>query len=190
VYQPDPMIGFLGEQLLVNGRPAGLQEVARGPHRLRILNASNSRFYDLAWSDGSPLIVIGTDGGLLDAPRQRDHVLLGPGQRLELWASFGEAPGDDVWLLSRAFSGLGPMMGMGRGRMMGRGMMRGRAPQVPNGAPLRLQRFVATGAGAPGRPPARLAPAPGPDISRVVNAGNPRLAPQRPHVPDAAGSRQ
>ena len=174
VYQPNPMIGFLGEQVLVNGRPSRAREVARGPHRLRILNGSNSRFYDLAWSDGSPLIVIGTDGGLLDAPHERDHVLLGPGQRLELWASFGDKPSEDVWLLSREFTGLSPMMGMGRGGMMGRGMMRGGDPQLPNGAPLRLQRFVATGAGAQGGPPARLVPAPGPDISRVVNADNPR----------------
>lgn len=171
VYDANPMLGFLGEQLLVNGRPPGLREVSRGPHRLRILNGSNSRVYDLGWSDGSPLTILGTDGGLLDAPRERDHVLLAPGQRLDLWASFGERPGSDVWLESRGFSGLRPMMGMGGGMGM---MGMGQPARVPNGAPLRVQRFVTTGQGSAGRPPQKLVSAPGPDDAEVVNARNPR----------------
>jgi len=34
--------------------------------QLRLLNGSNARIYKLAWSDGSPMRVIGTDGGLVD----------------------------------------------------------------------------------------------------------------------------
>lgn len=174
VYGPDPMIGFLGEQVVVNGQRPRTIDVPRGPHRIRILNGSNSRVYDLAWSDGSPLVVLGTDGGLLDAPRERSHVVLAPAQRLDLWASFGDRPGDDVWLTSRAFADVVPT-GMGMGRGMGRGMMSGgRAARVPNGAPLRIQRFATTGPGARGAPPDRLVPAPGPDVSRVVNARSPR----------------
>jgi FtsP/CotA-like multicopper oxidase with cupredoxin domain len=161
--------GLRGDRVLVNGRLAQPLEVGRGPYRLRVLNGSNSRIYDLAWSDGSPLIVLGTDGGLLDAPRERAHVLLAPGQRLDLWASFGGRPSDDVWLESRGFSGLGPAMGMGRGMMM-----RGAAARVPNGTPLRIQRFVAARPGPQGDPPSKLVPAPGPDASSVVNAGSPR----------------
>jgi FtsP/CotA-like multicopper oxidase with cupredoxin domain len=169
VYAPNRMIGFLGDRMLVNGQIAQPLEVGRGPYRLRIVNGSNSRIYDLAWSDGSPLTVLGTDGGLLDAPRQRPHVLLAPGQRLDVWASFGNHLSNDVWLESREFSGLGPAMGM-----MGRGMMRGPTARVPNGAPLRIQRFVTTRQGTLGAPPNRLVSAPGPNLSRVVNAGNPR----------------
>ena len=168
VYAPDPMVGFLGERVLVNGGLPRTLDVSRGPHRIRILNGSNSRVYDLAWSDGSPLIVLGTDGGLLDAPQEKSHIVIAPAQRLDLWASFGDRPGDDVWLESRAFGGLGPAMGRGRG------MMGGQAARVPNGAPLRIQRFATTRPGARGGPPDRLVPAPGPDVSRVVNAGNPR----------------
>ena len=168
VYEPNPMLGFLGDRVMVNGRISRTLDVPRGPHRIRILNGSNSRIYDLAWSDGSPLVVLGTDGGLLDAPRERPHVVLAPAQRLDLWASFGDRPGDDVWLESRAFGDVGP--GMMGGRMMGGG----RAVAVPNGAPLRLQRFATTRPGARGAPPDRLAPSPGPDVSRVVNARDPR----------------
>lgn len=177
VYEPDPMIGSLGEQVLVNGRVPRTREVGRGPHRLRILNGSNSRIYDLAWSDGSPMTVIGTDGGLLDRPLERAHVVLTPAQRVDLWVSFGGRPGEDVWLESRAFDGVGPMMGMGRGmgRMGGRAMgMRGRQARVPNGTPLRIQRFVTTGGGSLSAPPDRLAPHPGPPVNEVVNADRPR----------------
>src|SRR5690606_2345082 len=62
------MIGVLGDDILVNGRPSASLSVERRPYRLRVLNASNTRIYKLAWDDGSPLIVIGTDGGLLAAP--------------------------------------------------------------------------------------------------------------------------
>lgn len=170
VYAPNPMVGFLGERVLVNGRLPRTLDVSRGPHRIRILNGSNSRVYDLAWSDGSPLTVLGTDGGLLDAPQDKSHVVIAPAQRLDLWASFGDRPGDDVWLESRAFGDLGPAMGMG----MGRGMMGGQAARVPNGAPLRIQRFATTRQGARGAAPDRLVPTPGPDVSRVVNTGHPR----------------
>ena len=170
VYAPDPMIGFLGDDVLVNGRPARTHEVRRGPHRLRILNGSNSRIYDLGWSDGSPMIVLGTDGGLFAAPRERSHVVLAPGQRLDLWASFGERPGDDVWLESRAFDGVGGMTGMG---MMGR-RARSRATTIAHGAPMRIQRFVAVGDAARGGPPERLAAEPGPPAAEVSNPGAPR----------------
>ncbi|MEJ2448721.1 MAG: copper oxidase, partial [Anaerolineales bacterium] len=59
------MTGFLGDRILINGRPDFTLPTAAGPHRLRLLNGSNARIYRLAWADGRPLTVIGTDGGLL-----------------------------------------------------------------------------------------------------------------------------
>ncbi|MBI2509758.1 MAG: multicopper oxidase domain-containing protein, partial [Betaproteobacteria bacterium] len=64
------MMGFLGDRILVNGRPDATLSVATRPYRLRLLNASNARIFKLAWDVGSPLTVIGTDGGLLEAPVQ------------------------------------------------------------------------------------------------------------------------
>jgi len=55
---------------------------------LRLLNGSNSRIYKLAWEDGSPLTVIGTDGGLLERPIEKEYITLAPAQRLELWVDF------------------------------------------------------------------------------------------------------
>ena len=66
------MQGFLGDQIFVNGRPDFHLSVATRAYRFRLLNGSNSRIYKLAWSDGTPIWVIGTDGGLLEKPIRKD----------------------------------------------------------------------------------------------------------------------
>jgi len=100
--------GFLGDQILVNGQSNTNFTVTNVPHRLRLLNGSNSRIYKLAWPDGAPLTVIGTDGGLLDAPVQRAYVTLAPAERVELLVDFSQWPVDSVRTLhSLAFSGVG-----------------------------------------------------------------------------------
>ena len=100
------IFGFLGKRLLVNGQPDYEISVAARPYRLRILNGSNARIYALAWSDGSPLTVIGTDGGLLERPIDRDFVVLAPGERIDLWADLGEyKTGDQLSLLNADLSG-------------------------------------------------------------------------------------
>lgn len=135
------MQGFIGDQILVNGQPDFSLSVDTRAYRLRLLNGSNSRIYKLAWNDGTPMTVIGTDGGLLEAPMQREYVVMGPGQRLDLWVDFSGKPvGTRITLRSLEFAGsmAGNMMGggmMGRGRrgrgMMGGGMM---GSSLPNGA--------------------------------------------------------
>jgi len=125
----EQMNGFLGDWIMVNGHPNFSLPVATRAYRLRLLNGSNSRVYRLAWKDGSPLTVIGTDGGLLEKPVQRRYVMLGPGERLELWADFSNyAVGSETQLVSLPFDG-----GMLGGRRRGRGMMGG-GYVLPNGA--------------------------------------------------------
>jgi suppressor of ftsI len=46
--------GFVGDTLMVNGAQSPFVEVSRGWVRLRLLNASNSRRYQLQMSDGRP----------------------------------------------------------------------------------------------------------------------------------------
>jgi len=124
------MQGFLGEQILVNGRPDFVLPVATRAYRLRLLNGSNSRLYKLAWDDGTPLTVIGVDGGLLERPEQHAYVMLAPGQRLELWMDFSErAIGSELTLRSLQFD-VAAHGGMG---MMGGGMMGGRGRGMMGG---------------------------------------------------------
>nr|WP_290668316.1 multicopper oxidase domain-containing protein [Ardenticatena sp.] len=123
----DPMLGFLGDTILVNGTPDASFAVATRPYRLRILNGSNSRIYRLAWSDNNHLIVIGTDGGLLERPVKRPFITLGPAERVDLWVDFSHHPvGSELILQSLPVSGqLGSMGAMGGGMGPNRGMMRG-----------------------------------------------------------------
>ena len=79
----DEMMGLLGDHILVNGQPDVTLPVATQPYRLRLLNGSNARIYKLAWSNGAPLTVIGTDGGLLSEPATFPYVMLSPGERTE-----------------------------------------------------------------------------------------------------------
>ena len=181
VYAPDMMLGMLGDRIFVNGQPAATIDVKAGSYRLRILNASNARIYKLAWSDGSPVSVIGSDGGLLASPTTRPYVMLAPGERVELWADFGRVPaGDDVWLESRAFAAGGSMMGgMGRGMMgMGRGggigTMGGGAGGPANGTPMRLCRFSVRGKGVTRPLPRKLEPVSFRPAEEVTNQSAPR----------------
>jgi FtsP/CotA-like multicopper oxidase with cupredoxin domain len=92
-------IGLLGSTILVNGTWGPVLEVTTGLVRLRILNASNARIYDLVFADQRAFHVVGSDSGLLPAPVMVDHVQISPGERFELVVSM--TPGESVLLRSR-----------------------------------------------------------------------------------------
>lgn len=158
VYQQsmmDHMSGVLGDTILVNGRPNATFRVERRPHRLRLANASNARIYKLAWSDGSPLNVIGTGSGLLsgeEGPQKRPFVILAPGQRVEIWEDFSvRKSGSSVNLVSEKFTIQGGMRGMMGKGVGGPGMMMN---MNMGGAELRIARFeVQEGEPRPGSLP-------------------------------------
>jgi FtsP/CotA-like multicopper oxidase with cupredoxin domain len=101
----DQMMGVLGDQLLVNGKPDVTLPVAARAYRLRLLNGSNSRIYKLGWEDGSPFTVIGTDGGLLEKPVERPYLTLAPAERVEIWVDFsGRSLGSEVKLVNLPFT--------------------------------------------------------------------------------------
>jgi FtsP/CotA-like multicopper oxidase with cupredoxin domain len=113
------MMGFLGETVFVNGKPNFTLAAATKIYRLRILNGSNARIYKLAWSNGKPLTVIGTDGSLLPQPVERQYVMLAPGERLDIWADFSQLKvGTEISLKSLAFSGAENVGGSAMGGMM------------------------------------------------------------------------
>jgi len=168
VYAPNPMLGFLGDRVLVNGRTSASFDVRAGSYRLRLLNGSNARIYKLAWSDGRPVQVIGTDGGLLAAPLTRPYVMLAPGERVEVWADFAGI-GDGVWLESQPFTIGGSMMG---GGMMGAGRSGGRS--LPNGASFRICQFAVKEKGTRLPIPRQFSPLAWRPPGEVVNRASPR----------------
>lgn len=109
------MMGFLGDNILVNGKPEFELDVETRAYRLRLLNGSNFRIVKLGWEDDTPLTVIGSDGGLLEVPLERPYVTLSPGERVELWVDFsGRTVGSQLILKSLPFTGVemgGTLMG-------------------------------------------------------------------------------
>ncbi|MCO6473210.1 MAG: multicopper oxidase domain-containing protein [Melioribacteraceae bacterium] len=123
----DRMTGFLGDQIVANGKSNFSLDLDTKAYRLRLLNGSNSRIYKLAWSDGTPFTVIGTDGGLLEKPVEKEYLTFGPAERFDIIVDFSDKePGDEIKLISLPFpSTISGMGGMMDGGMMGRGMMGG-----------------------------------------------------------------
>ena len=88
----DLMNGRVGDHVLVNGQKNPKLRVAMGTkRRLRLYNATNARFLRLAFANAT-MIVIGSDGGLLEAPAAADEILLSPAERVELVVAF-DRPG-------------------------------------------------------------------------------------------------
>nr|WSX73707.1 multicopper oxidase domain-containing protein [Streptomyces sp. NBC_00899]WSX80230.1 multicopper oxidase domain-containing protein [Streptomyces sp. NBC_00899] len=89
--------GMFGDLMTVNGVVSPYLKVAAGYYRFRVLNASNARAYRLFFSNRMLFWVVGTDGGLLDAPARTSAVRIAPGERLDLVVDFGSlAAGDHV----------------------------------------------------------------------------------------------
>ncbi|NNK61681.1 MAG: multicopper oxidase family protein [Gemmatimonadetes bacterium] len=159
---PDRMFGYLGDVAFANGVADASVEVARGVYRLRIVNGSNARIFELALGDDMPFTVLGADGGFLSGPVDLRRLTLATGERADLLVDFrGANPGDSIMLRSAEFEIPGMMMPMSgmQGRMGrgGRGGMGMGGGGVPQGEALDLLEFVVTADEGPEvRLPARL----------------------------------
>jgi FtsP/CotA-like multicopper oxidase with cupredoxin domain len=92
-YNPVPWVPeFFGDVSVVNGKVWPDLNVDRGLYRFRIVNGSNARFYNLRLSTGQPIVQIGTDGGLLNAPVNVGQLLLAPGERADALIDFSALP--------------------------------------------------------------------------------------------------
>jgi FtsP/CotA-like multicopper oxidase with cupredoxin domain len=140
---PDMMMGFLGDTPFGNGVARPALDVRRARYRFRLLNGSNSRILELGLSNGEPLTLIGTDGGLLAAPVRLERLTLAPAERADVLVDFsGRRPGERIMLRSFAFQIPGMMMmGMGMGMGRGRGMMGGMGG-LPQGTEMDLLELV------------------------------------------------
>ena len=86
--------GREGSLLLANGqRNPVLPLPQNGLLRLRLINASASRIYQLQLRD-HPWLLIATDRGAIATPTRLDTLKLSPGERVELLISGQQDPGD------------------------------------------------------------------------------------------------
>ena len=95
-----PGDGILAETILVNGAHMPHHDVGPRRYRLRILNVSAFRSYNLHLSNGAPMTQIASDSGLMPAPVRRREILLGPAERVEVVVDFAGAAGEPVELRS------------------------------------------------------------------------------------------
>jgi FtsP/CotA-like multicopper oxidase with cupredoxin domain len=102
-YAENVDLGFRGDTLLVNGVISPRMRVERRIYRLRFLNASNARTYDLRLGRGREMTQVASDGGLLERPVRRANVPLHPAERVELLVDFRKfRPGSEIVLYNAA----------------------------------------------------------------------------------------
>jgi FtsP/CotA-like multicopper oxidase with cupredoxin domain len=104
--------GYMGETIIVNGESSPYVEIASMFYRLRILNGSNARIYNLALSNNEGFTIIGNDGGLLRNPVTVKNILLAPGERLDVLLNFtGKTLDTEFFLISEVFNNGGNSQG-------------------------------------------------------------------------------
>ncbi len=176
-YLSSPMervVGFMGDQILVNGIPDYTIPVSTSHYRLRLLNGSNSRIYKLYLTDGSQFTVIGTDGGLLAKPVKLPYLVLGPAERVDVILDLTKyAVGSSVQLHSMPFnSEIAGMVGRGG---CGCGTMGASEPAANGGDGMKIAAFqVISQRNDSFQLPERLSVVKAPDESDAVNLNHPR----------------
>jgi FtsP/CotA-like multicopper oxidase with cupredoxin domain len=108
--------------IYVNGSRTPTLRARKATLRLRLVNASNARYYRLRLEDHA-MHLISTDGGLIEKPVPLEELLLAPGERAEVLVRLERAGtfrlehlGYDRGRHAMGSPGIGGMMG---GGMMG-----------------------------------------------------------------------
>jgi spore coat protein A len=97
---------YFGDTIIVNGVPWPKRDVEPRPYRLRLLNGSDARFYDMQFvgTAGTPIAFnqVGTELGLMDAPVPLTRLLLAPGERADIVVDFSALAGQMVRITNSA----------------------------------------------------------------------------------------
>jgi spore coat protein A len=93
---------FEGDAILINNKIRPHFEVEPRLYRFRLLNAANSRFFQLSLSGGHKFHQIGSDQGLLSAPLPMTNLLLAPAERADLLIDFSTLAGQKLHLVNAA----------------------------------------------------------------------------------------
>lgn len=116
IYPDHPMTmmrGLRGDVVLVNGTVRPVTRVPASLVRLRFVNASNARVYDLWFADKRSFHRIASDAGLLERPVEESSLHLAPGERAEILVDFSDGRATSLRTgADSTLSGMGMMMGM------------------------------------------------------------------------------
>ncbi len=87
---------FFGDVIIVNGKAWPVLDVEPRKYRFRVLNGSDSRFYNMTLNTNvtttKPFrwIIIGSDQGFLNAPLSQRELLIAPGERYDVVIDFSD----------------------------------------------------------------------------------------------------
>lgn len=135
--------GRLGDVFTVNGAVQPQLKVERRKYRLRILNASNARVYELRLSTRRKMCIIGTDSWLLPRAVEVETFQLVQGQRHDIIVDFRDAP-DEVYLENilvqvegKKPEGIDPSRRVGLMKFLVSGPNHASEPRCVDGMPIR-----------------------------------------------------
>lgn len=90
----------LDTSAMVNGTVDAFTDFPAQVVRLRVLNGSSQRVMEFGFSDNRSFSLIGTDGGLLNAPLSRTRYRIAPGQRADILVDLTTSLGQNFSLMS------------------------------------------------------------------------------------------
>jgi len=96
---------FFGDTPVINGKAYPFLNAEPRRYRLRLLNGSQARFYNLHFNDGVNDLtfhVIGSEGGLLPAPAAMTGLVIAPGERFDVIVDFTGLLGSTVMMTNDA----------------------------------------------------------------------------------------
>lgn len=116
----------LDTSLMVNGTIDPYLDAPAQVVRMRVLNGSAQRVYNLGLTGNMQFKLIGTDGGLLEAPVDLTRYMIAPGQRADILIDLSGMQGQSIQLISFASE-----LGNGLYGATNPGMMPGQTGNLP-----------------------------------------------------------
>jgi bilirubin oxidase len=97
--------GMQDSTVLVNGvranyGSAAYLNVPAQVVRLRLLNAAGERTFNFGFTGNMPFKIIGSDGGLVNAPVNATRIRVSPGERYEILLDLSSMNGQSIYLMS------------------------------------------------------------------------------------------
>lgn len=98
----DLIVDGLADSMVVNGTMHAYLDAPAQIVRLRVLNGSNVRSYNLGFSDNRTFYVIASDGGLLSQPVPVTRLKIASGERFEILLDLTNDQGNNFVMMSYA----------------------------------------------------------------------------------------
>jgi bilirubin oxidase len=109
----------LSDLMTVNGTLSPFVDCPAQVVRLRVLNGSNARVYNLGFNDNRSFQVIASDGGLLAQPFSTTRLVIANGERYEILVNLSADLNQDLYLKSYGNELAASVPGGGTGMMNG-----------------------------------------------------------------------